>query len=114
MARLYDQSVSCILYLNEFVRLLRDYQCPSVRVDQNFPDFSMLMYADDIAHCNDTVIGTGLTQTWEIGRFSIKTRRYVGKREEKITTEYELVNLLCFINEFPKTKRRKYPQYASE
>ena len=26
---------------------------------------------------------TGLKQTWEIGRFSTITRRYVGKREEK-------------------------------
>ena len=44
-------------------------------------------------------------QTWEIGRFSMETRRYVGKREEKITTKSEkLVNLLCFVNEFPKTK----------
>ena len=43
------------------------------------------------------------------------TRRYVGKREEKITTEYEkLLSLLCFVHEFPKTKRRKYPQYTSE
>ena len=32
---------------------------------------------------------TGLKQTWEIGRFSMITRRYVGKREDKITTEYE-------------------------
>ena len=48
---------------------------------------------------------TGLKQTWEIGRFSMKRRRYVGKREEQITTEYEnLVSLLCFVNEFPKTK----------
>ena len=44
-----------ILYLNELVRLLRDHQCPSIRVDNDFPDFSMLMYADDIALCNDTV-----------------------------------------------------------
>ena len=36
----------------------------------------------------------------------------VGKREgKKITTEYEkLMSLLCFVNEFPKTKRRKYPE----
>ena len=28
----------------------------------------------------------------------MKTRRYVGKREEKITTEYEkLASLLCFV-----------------
>ena len=49
---------------------------------------------------------TGLKQTWEIERFSIITRwyMYVGKREEKITTEYEkLRSLLCFVNEFPKT-----------
>ena len=26
---------------------------------------------------------TGLKQTWEVGRFSMITRRYVGKREEK-------------------------------
>ena len=58
---------------------------------------------------------TGLNQAWEIGRFSMITRRYVGKQEEKITTEYEkLLSLLCFVNEFPKTKRRKYPQYTSE
>ena len=62
---------------------------------------------------------TGLKQTWEIGRVSMKTsmktRRYVGKREEKNTTEYEkLVSLLYFVNEFTKTKRRKYPQYTSE
>ena len=44
-----------ILYLNELVRLLRDHQCPSIRVDNDFPDFSMLMYAADIALCNDTV-----------------------------------------------------------
>ena len=30
---------------------------------------------------------TGPNQTWEIGRVSIKTRRYVGNREEKITTD---------------------------
>ena len=60
-------------------------------------------------------INTGLKQTWEIGRFSMITRRYMGKLEEKITTEYEkLLSLLCFVNEFPKTKRRKYPQYTSE
>ena len=58
---------------------------------------------------------TGLNQTWAIGRLSIITRRYVGKREGKITTEYEkLLSLLCFVNEFTKTKRRKYPQYTSE
>ena len=45
----------------------------------------------------------------------MKTKRYVGKLEEQITTEYEtLVSLSCFVNEFPKTKRRKYPQYTSE
>ena len=34
---------------------------------------------------------------------------------KKNTMEYEkLLNLLCFVNEFPKTKRRKYPQYISE
>ena len=54
----------------------------------------------------------GLKQTWEIGKFSMKTRRYVGKREEKITTEYEKLVSLCFVDEFPKTKRRKYPQYT--
>ena len=48
-------SILFILYLNELVRLLRDYQCPSIRIDNDFPDFSMLMYADDIALCNDTV-----------------------------------------------------------
>ena len=54
-------------------------------------------------------------QTWEIGRVSMKTRRYVGNREEKIPSEYEkLLNLLCFVNEFPKTKWQKYPQYTSE
>ena len=43
----------------------------------------------------------------------MKTRRYVGNREEKITAEYEkLLSLICFVNEFPKTKRRKYPQYT--
>ena len=43
------------------------------------------------------------------------TRRYVGNREEKNTMEYEkLVNLLCFVNEFPKTKWQRYPQYTSE
>ena len=53
--------------------------------------------------------------TWEIGRVSMKTRRYVGNREEKNTTEYEkLLKLLRFVNEFPKTKQRKYPQYTSE
>ena len=32
------------------------------------------------------------------------------KGRNKITTEYEkLVSLLGFVNEFPKTKRRKYP-----
>ena len=37
------------------------------------------------------------------------TRRYVGKREEKITTEYEkLLILLCFVNEFKK-KTAKVP-----
>ena len=41
------------------------------------------------------------------------TRRYVGNREEKITTEYEkLLSLICFVNEFPKTKRRNYDQYT--
>ena len=58
---------------------------------------------------------TGLKQTWEIERVSIKTRRYVGQLEEKFTMEYEkLVSLLCFVNEFPKTKRRKYTQYTYE
>ena len=57
----------------------------------------------------------GLKHTWEIGRFSMITRRYVGKREDEIITEYEkLLSLLCFVNEFPKTKWRKYPQYTSE
>ena len=57
---------------------------------------------------------TGPNQTWEIGRVSMITRRYVGKREGKITMEYEkLLSLLCFVNEFPKTKQRKY-QYTSE
>ena len=44
-----------------------------------------------------------------------ESKAVCGKREEKITTEYEnLVSVLCFVNEFPKTKRRKYPQYTSE
>ena len=34
----------------------------------------------------------------------------MGNREEQITTEYEkLVSLICFVNEFPKTKKGKYP-----
>ena len=50
-----------------------------------------------------------------IGRFSMKTRRYVGKREENITAEFEkLLSLLCFVNAFPKTNHRRYPQYTSE
>ena len=58
---------------------------------------------------------TGPNQTWEIGRVSMITRQYVGKREEKITMEYEkLLIVLCFDNEFPKTKRPKYHQYTSE
>ena len=58
---------------------------------------------------------TGPNQTWEIGRVSMITRLYVGKWEEKITMEYEkLLSLLCFVNAFPKTKRRKCPQYTSE
>ena len=58
---------------------------------------------------------TGPNQTWEIGRVIMKTRRHVGNREEKITTEYEkLLSLICFVDEFPKTKQRKCPQYTSE
>ena len=60
-------------------------------------------------------IYTGPNQTWEIGRFRMITRRYVGNREEKITTEYDkLPSLICFVHEFPKTKLRKYPQYTAE
>ena len=29
--------------------------CPSIYVDNNFPDFQMLMYADDVCIVNDTV-----------------------------------------------------------
>ena len=43
------------IYLNDLVRSLRNYQCPSIRVDNHFPDFSMFMYADDIALCNNIV-----------------------------------------------------------
>ena len=46
---------------------------------------------------DQVIIFTGLKQTWEIGSFSMKTRRYVGN-----------------VHEFPQTKRRKYPQYTSE
>ena len=61
------------------------------------------------------LVVTGPNQTWEMGRVSMTTRRYVGTRENKITTEYEqLSSLICFVNQFPKTKWRKYPQYISE
>ena len=43
-----------ILYLNEFVRILRDNQCPSIWVDNDCFYFNMPMYADDMAICNDT------------------------------------------------------------
>ena len=36
------------------------------------------------------------------------TRRYVGKREEKITAEYEKLVSLCFVNEFPKMFAHNY------
>ena len=35
-----------------------------------------ILYTNDIHYA----INTGPKQTWEIGRFSMKTRRYVGKR----------------------------------
>ena len=41
------------------------------------------------------ILSRGPNRPWEIGRFSMITRRYVGKLEEKVTTEYEkLVSLL--------------------
>ena len=59
---------------------------------------------------------TGPNQTWEIGRVSMETIRYIWEIGRKqITTEYEKpLSLICFVNEFPKTKRQKYPQYTSE
>ena len=41
-----------------------------------------------LSRCNIT----GPNQTLEIVRVSMKTRRYVRYREEKITTEYENLN----------------------
>ena len=69
--------------------------------------FEVIHLKDHEGTVVETLEVTGLKQAWEIGRFSMTTRRYVGKREEKITTEYEkLLRLLCFVNEFPKTKWR--------
>ena len=53
-------------------------------------------------------------------RYALNTQYHraqsdVGNREEKITTEYEkLLSLIYFVDEFPKAKRRMYPQYTSE
>ncbi len=43
------------LYINELVNMCRELNCPSLYVDDNFPDFHLLMYADDICIVNDSV-----------------------------------------------------------
>ena len=100
--------------LPDIVRAIVDAPAPS-NVSELKAFLGMLTYYQKFLPGISTVLEplhilTGLKQTWEIGRFSMITRRYVGQREEKITAEYEkLLNLLCFVNEFPKTKRQKYP-----
>ena len=58
---------------------------------------------------------TGPNQTWEIGGLAGKQGGMWENGRKKITMEYEkLLSVICFVNEFPKTKQRKYPQYTAE
>ena len=43
------------LYIDELVTMCNQLQCPSVFVDEDFPNFHLLMYADDICIVNDSV-----------------------------------------------------------
>ena len=43
------------LYVNELVHMFREFHCPGIYIDNDFPTFNMLMYADDIAIINDTI-----------------------------------------------------------
>ena len=71
----------------------------------------VLSLNDDLAVSNHT----GPNQTWEIGRVNMKQGGMWEIGKKKITTEYEKrLSLICFVSEFPKTKRRRYPQYTAE
>jgi hypothetical protein len=43
------------LYINEFVNMCKQHNCPSINVDNDMLYFQLLMYADDICIVNDTV-----------------------------------------------------------
>ncbi len=43
------------LYINEFVNMCKQHNCPSINVDNDMLDFQLLMYADDICIVHDTV-----------------------------------------------------------
>lgn len=43
------------LYIDELVTKCQNMNCPSIYIDNDFPDAHMLMYADDICIVNDTV-----------------------------------------------------------
>ena len=43
------------LYVSELVHMFREFHCPGVYIDNDFPTFNMLMYADDIALINDAI-----------------------------------------------------------
>jgi len=43
------------LYINEFVNMCKQWNCPSIYFDNVMLDFQLLVYADDICIVNDTV-----------------------------------------------------------
>ena len=43
------------LYINELVTMCNQLHLPSVFVNEDFPNFHLLMYADDICIVNDSV-----------------------------------------------------------
>jgi hypothetical protein len=45
-----------VIFLNEFIDLLESANCKGIFVDEHVPNLLQLMFADDMAHTEDTVV----------------------------------------------------------
>ena len=45
-----------IMFLNEFIKLLNNSDCKGIYVDEDIPNVMQLLFADDMANADDTVI----------------------------------------------------------
>ena len=44
-----------VMFLNQYIHLCQELNCQGIYVNEDFPNVSLLMYADDMIHCSDTV-----------------------------------------------------------